>query len=98
MSHLVRGRKVLGGVKYLLRSVKQAAEAVGIWIEDNGDVKRVNSLYAMVSGRFNLIINKRLDSLSWSSVIRNLYTKRDYIIGELNGEQEQAWHARKKKR
>ena len=29
-------------MKYLMRSVKQAAEAVGIWTEDNWDVKRVN--------------------------------------------------------
>ena len=42
LSHLVRGSKVLGGKKYLMRSVKQAAEAVGIWTEENWDVKRVN--------------------------------------------------------
>ena len=52
MSHLVIGRKVLGDKKYLMRSLKRAAEAVGIWTEDNWDVKRVNSLYTMVSGRF----------------------------------------------
>ena len=37
-------------MKYLMRLVKRAAEAVGIWTEENWDVKRVNSLYAMVSG------------------------------------------------
>ena len=57
---------MLGGMKYLMRSVKRAAEAVGIWNEENWDVKRVNSLYTMVSGRFIFKINKRLDSLSWS--------------------------------
>ena len=36
-------------MKYLMRSVKRAAEAVVIWTEDNWDVNRVNSLYAMVS-------------------------------------------------
>ena len=51
--HLVRGRKVLGGMKYLMRSVKQAAKAVGIWTEDSWDVKRVNSLYTMVPGGLN---------------------------------------------
>ena len=40
--HFVRGWKVLGNMKYLMSSVKQAAEAVGIWTEDNWDVKRVN--------------------------------------------------------
>ena len=30
VSHLVRGRKVLGGMKYLIRSVKRAGGAVGI--------------------------------------------------------------------
>ena len=65
-------------------SVKQAAEAVGIWTEDIWDVKRVNSLYTMVSGRFNFNINKRFDSLSWSLVVRDLYTRRGYIVGELN--------------
>ena len=35
VSHLVRGRKVLGYMKYLMRSVKQAAEAVGIWTYEN---------------------------------------------------------------
>ena len=87
-----------GGMKYLMRSVKYAAEAVGIWTEENRDVKRVNWLYTMVSGRFNFKINKRFDSLSWSSVVRYLYTRRGYIIGELNEEQEQAWQDRKKKR
>ena len=42
---------MLGDMKYLMKSVKRAAEAVGIWAEDNWDVKRVNSLYTMVSGR-----------------------------------------------
>ena len=69
-------------MKYLMRSVKQAAGAVGIWTEDNGDVKRLNSLYTMVSGRFNFKINKRFDSLSWSSFVRYFYTRRGYIIGE----------------
>ena len=42
VSHLVIGRKVLGDMKYLMRSFKRAAEAVGIWTEDNWGVKRVN--------------------------------------------------------
>ena len=62
------------------------------------DVKRVNSLYTVVSGMFDFKRNKRFDSLSWSSVVRDLYTRRDYIIEELNEEQEQAWKTRKKKR
>ena len=73
--------KVLGDMKYLMRSVKQAADAVGIWTEDTRDVKRVNSLYTMVSGRSNIKINKRFDSLSWSSAVRDFYTRRDCIIG-----------------
>ena len=85
-------------MKYLMRSVKRAAEAVGIWTEDHWDVKRVNSLYTMVSGRFNFKINKRFDSLIWYLVVRDLYKSRGYIIGELKEEQEQAWQARKKKR
>ena len=40
-------------------------EAVGIWTEDNWDVKIVNSLYTMVYGGFILKINKRFDSLIW---------------------------------
>ena len=93
VSHLVIVMKVLGDMKYLMRSVKQSADAVGIWTEENRDVKRVNSLYTMVSGRFNFKINKRFDSLSWSSAVRDFYTRRDCIIGELNEEQEQAWQA-----
>ena len=76
--------KLLGDMKYLMRSVKQAADAVGIWTEENRDVKRVNSLYTMVYGRFNFKINKRFDSLSWSSDVRDFYTMRDCIIGKLN--------------
>ena len=76
--------KVLGDMKYLIRSVKRASEALGIWTEDNWYLKRVNSLYSMVSGSFNFKTNKRFDSLSWSFVVRNLYTTRGYIIGELN--------------
>ena len=98
VSHLVIAMEVLGDIKYLMKSVKRAADAVGIWTEENWDVKRVNSLYTMVSGRFNFRINKSFDSLSWSSSVRYLYTRRDCIIGELNEEQEQAWQARKKKR
>ena len=75
---------MIGDTKYLMRSVKQEAEAVGIWTEDNWDVKRVDSLYTMVSGRFNLKINKRFHSLSWSSAVRDFYTRRGCIIGELN--------------
>ena len=33
LSHLVRGRKVPGDKKYLIRPVKRAAEAVEIWTE-----------------------------------------------------------------
>ena len=84
VSHLVRVRKVLGSIKYLMRSVKRASEAVGIWTKDNWYVKRVNSLYTMVSGRFNFKINKSFDSLIWSSFPRDFYTSRGYIIGELN--------------
>ena len=61
MYNLVIRSKFLGDMKYLMMSVKRAAEAVGIWTEDNWDVKRVNSLYTMVSGRFNFKINKRFD-------------------------------------
>ena len=96
--HLVILMKVLGYIKYLMRSVKQAADAVGIWTEENRDVKRVNSLYTMVSGRFNFKINKKFDSLNWLLAVRDFYTRRGYIIGEINEEQEQAWQARKKKR
>ena len=35
VSHLVRGRKVLGDKKYLMKSVKQAAEAIIIWTEED---------------------------------------------------------------
>ena len=52
----------------------------------------------MVSGGFNFTINKRFDSLSWSLVVKYLYTRRGYIIGELNEEQDQAWQAQNKKR
>ena len=51
-----------------MMSVKLVADAVGIWTEENWDTKRVNSLYTMVSGRFNFKINKRFDSLSCLSV------------------------------
>ena len=61
VSHLVRGRKVIGNLKYLLRPVKRAEEAVGIWTEEKCDMKRVNSLYTMVSQRFTLKIDKRFD-------------------------------------
>ena len=62
------------------------------------DVMRVNSLYTVVSGRFDFKINKRFDSLSWSLAVRDLYTRRGNIIGEIIDEQEQACQARKKKR
>ena len=51
------------------------------------DVNRVNSLYTVVSGRFDFKINKRFDSLSWSLVVRDFYIRRGYIIVELNEEQ-----------
>ena len=81
-----------------MRSFKQAAEEVGIWTEDNWDVKIVNSTYTMVSGRLNFKMNKRFDSLSWSSVVRDFYTSRGYIIEELDYKQDQAWQAQNKKR
>ena len=45
----------------------------------------------MVYGRLNFKINKRFDSLSWSSVVSYFYTSRVYINRELNEEQEQDW-------
>ena len=81
VSHIVRGSKVLGDMKYLIRQVKGATEAVGIWTEESWYAKRVNSLYNMVSGRFNFKRNKWFDSLSWPSVVWYLYTRRGYIIG-----------------
>ena len=61
-------------------------------------MRRVNALYTMVYGRLNYKRNKIFDSLSWSSVVRDLYTRRGYIIGKLNEEKEQAWQAQEKKR
>ena len=59
---LVRGSKLIGDMKYLMRSVKQAVEAVVIWTEENWDVKIVSSLYSMVSGRLVFKINNMFDS------------------------------------
>ena len=87
MSRLFRGMRVLGYMKYLTRPVKRAAEAVGVWTEDNWYMKIVNSLYTIISGKFKFKINKRFDSLSCSSVVRYFFTRRGYIIGELNEEQ-----------
>ena len=72
---------MLRDMKYLMRSVKRAAEAVGIWTEENWDVKRVSSLYTIVYGRFVIKINKRFYSLSWLLFVRYFYTRRGYIIG-----------------
>ena len=98
VSHLVRGGEVIGDMKYLMRSVKLVAGAVGNWAELNWDVKIVNLLYTMVSGGFNLKRNKRFDSLSWPLVVRYLYKRRGYIIRELNWEQKKSWKAQKNKR
>ena len=81
-----------------MRSVKRAVEVEGIWTEDHWDVKRVNLLYTMVSERFIFKINNRFDSLGYSSFVRYFYTRRSYIIGELNEEQEQAWQAQNNER
>ena len=62
---MIRRREVVREIKYLMISVNLRVEAVIIWSEDDWDIKRVNSLYTMVSGRFNFKINKRFDSLSW---------------------------------
>ena len=60
-------------------------------------MKIVCSLYTMLSGGFNFKSNKRFDSLSWSLFVSYLYTRRGYIIGELNEEQKQYWKLQKKK-
>ena len=79
MSHLVIGSKVLGYMKYLIRSVKRAAGVVGIFAEENWDVKRVNSLYNMVSGRFNFKINENIYSLIWYW-LSGLFFKEGFIL------------------
>ena len=89
---------MLGDMKYLMRSVKRSAVAGGIWTEENWDIRIVYSIYTMVIWRLNFEINTRFDSLSWSLVVSIFYTRRGCIIGELNGEQEQAQKARKEKR
>ena len=63
---LAVGRKVLGDMKYLIMSVKRAEESVGIWAEDNWDMKRMNSLNTMVYERFVFKGNTRFGSLIWS--------------------------------
>ena len=68
-------------MKYLIRSGKRAAEAVGICTEDNWYVKILNSLDTMVSGRLVFNRNKMFDSFSWSYFYRYFYTRRGYIIG-----------------
>ena len=65
ISHLVWVTKLLVDTKYLMGPVKRAAEAVGIWTEDNWNVKRVDSLYNMLSGRIHFKRNKMFDPLSW---------------------------------
>ena len=74
-------------MKYIMRPVKQAAEAVGTWTEDNWDVKIVNSFYTMAPGKFMLKINIIFNSLSWLLFVRYFYTRGNYIIKELNEEQ-----------
>ena len=65
VSHLVRGRKLLGDMQNSLRSVKLAAQTVGIWTEDNWDMNTLNSLYTMASRKFIFKrINKMFDLLS----------------------------------
>ena len=61
-------------------------------------MKRLNSLYNMVSRRFNLKRNNGFDEFNWSYVVKYLYTRRVYIIGELNEEKEQALQAQNNKR
>ena len=90
VSHLVIGRKVLDNMKYIMRSVKRSYGAIVIWVEDNWDMKRMNSLYTMVSDGSNPKRDKRFDSLTLSLVIRDLYTRGGYTIGVLNEETEQA--------
>ena len=77
-------------MKYLMRSVKRASEAVRNWTEDNCDANRVNSLFTMVFGRFSFKGNKRFDPLSWSLGCQVFLHKEGNNIGELNEEQEQA--------
>ena len=48
-------------MKYIMRPVKRAEEAVEIWNEYHLYVKRVNSLYNMLSGRFTFKVNKKFD-------------------------------------
>ena len=56
-------------------------EAVVIWTKEKWDVKRLNSLYTMVSGELYFKLNNRFDSLSWSSFVKDVYIRRGYIIG-----------------
>ena len=64
MYNFVGGKKVLGDMKYLMRSVKQSSEEVGIGTEDNWDVKIVNSLYTMITVSLDFKRKNRFDSLS----------------------------------
>ena len=59
MYHLVRIRKMLGGIKYLMTLVQLAAGEVEICTEENWDTKIVNSVYTMVYGGLNFKINNR---------------------------------------
>ena len=61
-------------------------------------VPACETLYTMVYGRLNFKRNNRFDLLSWSSFVKYFYTRRGYIIEELNEKQDQAWQAQKNKR
>ena len=90
VSRLVINRRFLRDMKYLMSSVKQATETLGIWTEHNWDVKRLNSLYTMVSGRCSFRINEKFNWFSWLSIFNYFYIKMGYILGEFHEEQEQA--------
>ena len=40
--HLFRGKKLLRGMKYIIKLDKQVVESVRTWIEENWYLKRVN--------------------------------------------------------
>ena len=75
-------------MKYLIRSFKRSVKAVGIRTEENWYVKRVNAVYTIVCERFNFKINKRFDSLRWSSFSRYLY-KLGTIAGLESAKEEE---------
>jgi hypothetical protein len=80
--HLKRGKQQLADMRFLMKTVETEAKAVDptLWVRrslgEQWDIEKVNNVYYAVWRTLDVKKQRRFHSISWSTIVRNLYFKK----------------------